>query len=103
MTTKPVTPSAAYFEPIEAHWQARNRCNALLTPQDWTLLIRWKQAGIPLAAVLRGIDDTYAAADRKRGFTASGRVNGLAYCQPQVFAAAAALAQAGASTRIEDP
>ena len=52
----------------------------------------WKDAGIPLEAVLRGIDATFDAQERKPSKTR--KVNGLAFCTQEVLAAAEQIAEA---------
>ena len=52
-----------YFTEIEEHFQRRRGGILLLSTLDWALIETWKDAGIPLEAVLRGID---AAFDRLR-------------------------------------
>jgi len=44
-----------YFTEIEEHFQ-RRRGRIHLSPLDWALIETWKDASIPLEAVLRGID-----------------------------------------------
>ena len=70
-----------YFTEIEDHFQrARGTGLFLLSPLDWALIEAWKNAGIPLEAVLRGID---LAFDKCRSRPPRGRiqmVNSLAYC-----------------------
>ena len=49
-----------YFTEIEDHFQrARGTGLFLLSPLDWALIEAWKTAGIPLEAVLRGIDQAF--------------------------------------------
>ena len=49
-----------YFTEIEDHFQrARGTGLFLLSPLDWALIEAWKNAGIPLEAVLRGIDQAF--------------------------------------------
>ena len=47
-----------YFTEIEEHFQrARGTTLFLMSPLDWALVEGWKNTGVPLEAVLRGIDD----------------------------------------------
>jgi len=46
----------------------------------------WKDAGIPLEAVLRGIDQTFEHYERRPSKTR--KVNGLGFCSQEVLAAA---------------
>jgi hypothetical protein len=70
-----------YFTEIEDHFQrARGTGLFLLSPLDWALIEAWKNAGIPLEAVLGGIDQAFA---KWRSRPPRGRiqmVNSLAYC-----------------------
>jgi len=46
-----------YFTEVEEHFQrARGTALFLMSPLDWALVETWKNAGVPLEAVLRGID-----------------------------------------------
>ena len=75
-----------YFTEIEEHFQRRRGTLLLLSPLDWALMETWKDAGIPLEAVLRGIDSTFEKWERRP--RKSRKVNGLAYCAQEVLAAA---------------
>ena len=75
-----------YFTEIEERFQRRRGTVLLLSTLDWALIETWKDAGIPLEAVLRGID---AAFDRWESRPSKTRkVNSLAYCSQEVLAAA---------------
>jgi len=92
-----------YFSEIEDHYQQRRGTTLLLSTLDWALIETWKDAGIPLEAVLRGID---AAFDRYAQRPARSRkVNSLAYCAQEVLAAAEDMKEAavGAASQEEKP
>jgi len=76
-----------YFTEIEEHFQRRRGTTLLLSTLDWALIETWKDAGIPLEAVLRGIDATFDSYERRPRKT-QRRVNGLAYCSQGVLVAA---------------
>lgn len=84
-----------YFTEIEEHFQkARGSGLFLLSPVDWALIETWKNAGVPLEAVLRGIDSAFEkwhAGKRSR----VQAVNSLAYCAQAVLVEAQAMAAAG--------
>ena len=85
-----------YFTEIEERFSRRRGSLLLLSTLDWALIESWREAGVPLEAVLRGID---AAFDRyeSRSVRASGRlrkVNGLAWCAQAVMAAAEEMVEA---------
>jgi hypothetical protein len=81
-----------YFTEIEEHFQRRRGTLLILSPLDWALMETWKDAGIPLEAVLRGIDTTFEKWERKPRVTR--KVNGLAYCSQEVLASAQELLEA---------
>lgn len=75
-----------YFTEIEERYLRRRGGGLLLSTLDWALIETWKDAGIPLPAVLRGIDaafDRYAQRPAK-----TKKINSLAYCSQEVLAAA---------------
>jgi len=45
-----------YFTEIEEHFQRRRGSLLLLSTLDWALIETWREVGIPLEVVLRGID-----------------------------------------------
>jgi hypothetical protein len=81
-----------YFTEIEDHFQRRRGTLTLLSPLDWALMEIWKDAGIPLEAVLRGIDAAFDKWERRPKRTR--KVNGLAYCAQEVLAAAEEMKEA---------
>lgn len=76
-----------YFTEVEDRFrQARNSGMFMMSPLDWALVESWKDAGVPLEAVLKGIDrafEKYHA--RRRRYS---RVNSVAYCAQEVMGAA---------------
>ena len=81
-----------YFTEIEEHFQRRRGTLLLLSPLDWALMETWKDAGVPLEAVLRGIDATFEKWERRpKRFQ---KVNGLAYCSQEVLTSAEELKEA---------
>ena len=85
-----------YFTEIEEHFRrARATGLFLLSPLDWALIENWKNAGVPLEAVLQGID---AAFEKWRSRKTKTRlVNSLAYCTQAVMEAAERLPTRGGS------
>lgn len=80
-----------YFTEIEDHFQrARATHLFLLSPLDWALIESWNNAGVPLEAVLRGID---AAFEKWRGGKKKTQmVNSLAFCAQAVLTEAQIMA-----------
>ena len=81
-----------YFTEIEEHFQRRWGGILRLSPLDWVLIETWKDAGIPLEAVLRGIDTTFEHYERRPSKTR--KVNGLGFCSQEVLAAAEGMKEA---------
>ena len=82
-----------YFTEIEEHFQrARGTGLFLLSPLDWALIESWKNAGVPLEAVLRGIDTAFEKWRSRKSKTQ--RVNSLAFCAQAVLTEAEQMAGA---------
>jgi len=72
-----------YFTEIEDAFVRRRGKHLFLSPMDWALMETWKQRGIPLHIVLRGVErsfDSFDSRPRKR------TVKSLLYCQEEVEA-----------------
>lgn len=76
-----------YYTEIEEHFQrARGTGLFLLSPLDWALIESWKNAGVPLEAVIKGIDEAF---EKWRSRKVKRRnVNSVAYCAQAVLEAA---------------
>jgi hypothetical protein len=85
-----------YFTEIEERFQRRRGSTLLLSTLDWALIETWKDAGIPLEAVLRGIDSAFDRYDQRP--TRSKKVNSLAYCAQEVLTAAEEMKEAAVGT-----
>jgi hypothetical protein len=84
-----------YFTEIEEHFQhARGTGLFLLSPLDWALIEAWKNADVPLEAVLRGIDVAFEKWRARK--SRSKMVNSLAFCAQAVMTETQRLADAGA-------
>ena len=73
-----------YYAAVEAAFIRRRGTPFLLSPKDFALVQQWRALGVPLEAVERGIEETFARRE-ERG--AAGRVNGLSYCHDAVLVA----------------
>jgi hypothetical protein len=83
-----------YFTEVEEHFQkARGTSLFLLSPLDWALIESWKNADVPLEAVLRGIDSAFEKWRAKRSRVQM--VNSLAFCSQPVMLEAQRMADAG--------
>ncbi|MGD0667521.1 MAG: hypothetical protein ABSB23_08160 [Bryobacteraceae bacterium] len=80
-----------YFTEVEEHFQrARGTALFLMSPLDWALVESWKNGGVPLEAVLRGIDAAFEKWRSRRVKTQM--VNSLAFCAQAVLTEAQAMA-----------
>jgi hypothetical protein len=86
----------AYFSEIEDRFSRRRGSILLLNTLDWALIETWREAGIPLEAVLRGIDDAFDKYDARtaKARGRSQKVNGLAWCSQAVMHAAEEMVEA---------
>jgi hypothetical protein len=79
-----------YFTEIETRFMERRGSILMLSTLDWALIETWREAGIPLDAVLRGIDaafDKHDAQKLRAGSRRVRKVNGLAWCAQAVLEA----------------
>ena len=90
-----------YFTEIEEHFQRRRGGVLLLTTLDWALIETWKEAGIPLEAVLHGIDATFGHYERRPSKTK--KINGLGFCAQEVLAAAEDMKEAAVGSAKREP
>jgi hypothetical protein len=85
-----------YFTEIEEHYCRRRGTHLQVSTLDWALIETWKDAGIPLEAVLRGIDEAFDRYDQRK--SKSRKVNSLAYCAQAVLSAAEDMKEAAVGT-----
>ncbi len=89
-----------YFTEIEERFQQRRGSLLMLSTLDWALIETWQEAGVPLEAVLRGIDEAFEKHDAKaqRAGGRARKVNGLAWCAQAVMQAVEQAKEATLST-----
>jgi hypothetical protein len=93
-----------YFTEIEEHFQrARGTSLFLLSPLDWALIEAWKNGGIPLEAVLRGIDVAFEKWRKRPAQARIHMVNSLAYCAQAITAEAQAMLNAAPASAKKEP
>src|SRR5271155_173486 len=84
-----------YFTEIEEYFWKKRGAHLLVSPLDWAIMETWQKAGVPLEAVLRGIDraaESYARSRRGAGKS----MKTLAYCTDAVLEAAEEMNEAAA-------
>jgi hypothetical protein len=90
-----------YFTEIEEHFWRKRGAHLLVSPLDWAIVETWQKAGIPLDAVLKGIDRAFESYARSRRAAAGRQLKSLAYCVDAVLDAAAEAAEANAGAGPE--
>jgi len=90
-----------YFSEIEDRFLRRRGGGLLLSTLDWALIETWKDAGIPLEAVLRGVDEAFDRYEQRPSKTK--KVNSLAYCSQLVLAAAEDMKEAAVGAAASEP
>ena len=91
-----------YFTEIEEHFQRRRGSLLLLSTLDWALIEAWREAGVPLAAVLRGIDSAFEKYEARKSRSRVRRVNGLAYCTQEIMSAVEEMKEASIGASLQD-
>jgi hypothetical protein len=93
-----------YFTEIEEYFWKKRGAHLLVSPLDWAIMETWQKAGVPLEAVLKGIDSAFESYGRSRR-GAGKPLKSLAYCTDAVLDAATEMQEAatGASPRSRKP
>jgi hypothetical protein len=76
-----------YFTEIEEYFWRKRGAHLLVSPLDWAIMETWQKAGVPLEAVLKGIDRAFESYGRSRR-GAGKPLKSLAYCTDAVLQAA---------------
>ncbi len=74
----------SYFSDIEEYFVRKRGKNLLVSPLDWSLIETWKEEGIPLHIVLRGIDRSF---ENFRKLGKKSAPTTLSYCHGAVMEA----------------
>jgi hypothetical protein len=80
----------SYFTEIEEYFWKKRGAHLLVSPLDWAIMETWQKAGIPLDAVLKGIDRAFESYGRSR--------KSLAYCTDAILEAVAESQEAAAGS-----
>ena len=56
----------SYFTEIEEYFWRKRGAHLLVSPLDWAIVETWQKAGVPLEAVLKGIDRAFESWSRSR-------------------------------------
>ena len=86
-----------YFTEIENYFWKKRGAHLLVSPLDWAIMETWQKAGVPLDAVLKGIDSAFESYQRSRR-GAGKPLKSLAYCTDAVLDAAQEQLEAAAGS-----
>ncbi len=87
-----------YFTEIEEYFWRKRGAHMLVSPLDWAILETWQKAGIPVSAVMKGIDRAFESYARSRRGQSGKQLKTLAYCVDAVLDAAEEEKEAAAGT-----
>jgi hypothetical protein len=90
-----------YFTEIEEYFWQKRGAHLLVSPLDWAIVETWQKAGIPLQAVLKGIDRAFESWGRSRRAAGGRQLKSLAYCVDAVLDAAEEAQEVAAGTGPE--
>jgi hypothetical protein len=77
-----------YFTEIEEYFWQKRGAHLLVSPLDWAIVETWQKAGIPLSAVLKGIDRAFESYARSKRAAGGRQLKSLSYCVDAVLDAA---------------
>jgi hypothetical protein len=86
-----------YFTEIENYFWRKRGAHLLVSPLDWAIMETWQKAGVPLEAVMKGIDRAFESYERSRR-GAGKPLKSLAYCTDAVLDAAEEQLEAAAGS-----
>ncbi len=94
-----------YFTEIEEYFWRKRGAHLLVSPLDWAIVESWQKSGVPLDAVLKGIDRAFESYARSRRAAGGRPLKSLAYCVDAVLDAAreAQESAAGAGPEVKRP
>src|SRR5579872_2827446 len=90
-----------YFTEIEEYFWKNRGAHLLVSPLDWAIMETWQKAGVPLEAVLKGIDHAFESYQRSRR-GAGKPLKSLAYCTDAVLDAVGELHESSAGALAKD-
>ena len=91
-----------YFSEVEEHFLQRRGAPLIGSTLDWAQIEIWKNAGIPLEAVLRGIDTAFDKYEQRKS-KRHERINSILWCAPAVLSAAEDMKEAAVGASAGQP
>jgi hypothetical protein len=86
-----------YFSEVEEHFLQRRGSPLIGSTLDWAQIEIWKNAGIPLEAVLRGIDTAFNKHEQRKS-KRHEKINSILWCAQAVLSAAEDMKEAAVGT-----
>jgi hypothetical protein len=86
-----------YFSEVEEHFLQRRGSPLIGSTLDWAQIEIWKNAGIPLEAVLRGIDTAFDKYEQRKS-KRHEKINSILWCAQAVLSAAEDMKEAAVGT-----
>jgi hypothetical protein len=91
-----------YFSEVEEHFLQRRGAPLIGSTLDWAQIEIWKNAGIPLEAVLRGIDTAFDKYEQRKS-KRHERINSILWCAQAVLSAAEDMKEAAVGASAGQP
>jgi hypothetical protein len=91
-----------YFSEVEEHFQRRRGGPLIGSPLDWDQILIWKKAGVPLEAVLRGIDSAFDKYEQRKS-KRHEKINSILWCTQAVLTAAEEMKEAAVGVAATEP
>ena len=91
-----------YFTEVEEHFQRRRGGPLIGSPLDWDQILIWMKAGIPLEAVLRGIDSAFDKYEQRKS-KRHEKINSILWCAQAVLTAAEDMKEAAVGAASGQP
>jgi hypothetical protein len=91
-----------YFSEVEEHFLQRRGSPLIGSTLDWAQIEIWKDAGIPLDAVLRGIDAAFDKYDQRKS-KRHEKINSILWCAQAVLSAAEDMKEAAVGSSAGSP
>lgn len=82
-----------YFSEVEEHFLRRRGAPLIGSTLDWAQIEIWKNAGVPLEAVLRGIDSAFDKYEQRKS-KRHEKINSILWCAQAVLSAAEEMKEA---------
>jgi len=73
----------SYLEKVESFFVKKRKKGLIISPNDWLVIEKWQDEGIPLKIVLKGIENTFKNVDSS-AIGGKSKIHRLAYCEAEI-------------------